>query len=400
MRRLGWLAGCVVFGLVVASCSVTTGESTTTAPLAEPRVAGSAPSTTTSVAASSLADAPRPTPTRVGWSGSTVPVTVAADCEGPDPSGSEVGERPRPGPEGWGTSMAFDVESGVVVATVWSLSANRSETWIFDVCTNAWRRGADVPFKVRRLVYHPGEDLTLALGMYWQGEPRTWAYDADTDVWTEMTPFPTDIDRLVLAAADPVSGLVWAGDMGHLLTFDLTSEVWIPVSLEGEPSATETNRGFGAVELMAYDPAVSGFVLVTGSRVGRTSLLDQSGRVIEVDTPTPLPRFVWGDIVSGNEMTFDAATGRVAIFSDGTLIEYDALAEEWIVLTYSDTYQDGWVVGPLARVGGSIVYDPVNQRIVLFGGGSSRMPDGWHDRDDVWAYDPISREWMVLLEAA
>ncbi len=121
--------------------------------------------------------------------------------------------------------------------------------------------------------------------------------------------------------------------------------------------------------------------------------------VAGVDTLTPLPGFVWGDIVSGNEITFDAATGRVAIFSDGTLIEFDALAEEWVVLTYSDTYQDGWKVGPLARLGGSIVYDPVNRRIVLFGG-RAFMPDGFLTAwDDVWAFDPISREWMVLLEA-
>lgn len=370
MRQLRWLAGFMVFGLVVASCSVATGESTTTEPL-------------------------------------------AVDCEGrSDPTGSAIGERPRPGPEGWGwPSMAFDVESGVIVATVWlSPRADRSESWVFDVCINAWRRGADVPFEVQRLVYHPGEDLTLALGRDGE-ETATWAYDVETDTWTELAPFPmSHLSYVVVATVDPESGLVWAGDVvamsipspyryplgdlaaPPLATFDLASGVWSPVSLE-------TDWGFGGVRLMTYDPAVSGFVLVTGSRVGRTSLLDPSGLVTEVDTPTPLPEFVWGDIVSGNEITFDAATGRVAIFSDGTLIEYDALAEEWVVLTSSDTYQDGMAVGPLARVGGSIVYDPVNRRIVLFGG-SAAMPNGFLTAwDDVWAFDPISREWMVLLEA-
>ncbi len=293
--------------------------------------------------------------------------------------------------------MAFDVESGVIVATVWSSPwANRSESWVFDVCTNGWRRGAEVPFEVRRVVYHPGEDLTLALG--WDGRgPSTWVYDVETDRWTELAPFPMN-GFVVVATVDPESGLVWAGDVGDpadsdLATFDLASGVWTPVSLE-------TDRRFGGVRLMVYDPSVSGFVLVTGRPgSGSTWIVDPSGRVTPVDTPTPLPEFVWGDLVSGNEITFDTATGRVAIFSEGTLIEYDAVAEEWVVLTSSDTHQDGWAVGPLARFGGSVVYDPVNRRIVLFGGSAS-MPDGFTTIwDDVWAFDPISREWMVLLEA-
>ena len=52
-----------------------------------------------------------------------------------------------------------------------------------------------------------------------------------------------------------------------------------------------------------------------------------------------------------------------------------------------------------ARLGGSIVYDPVNRRIVLFGG-RAFMPDGFLTAwDDVWAFDPLTGEWMVLLEA-
>ncbi len=70
-----------------------------------------------------------------------------------------------------------------------------------------------------------------------------------------------------------------------------------------------------------------------------------------MDIPTPLPEFVWGDPASGSEITFDAATARVAIFSYGTLIEYDAAAEEWIVLTQSETSQDGGAFDPLAGEG-------------------------------------------------
>ena len=46
-----------------------------------------------------------------------------------------------------------------------------------------------------------------------------------------------------------------------------------------------------------------------------------------------------------------------------------------------------------------LVYDPVNERLVVYGGGL-RMSNGSVSADDVLAFDTRTREWTVLLEAS
>jgi len=54
--------------------------------------------------------------------------------------------------------------------------------------------------------------------------------------------------------------------------------------------------------------------------------------------------------------------------------------------------------GPQARLSHSIVYDPLNERLVVLGG-RIRLPDpdGWRDADDVLAFDTRNGMWRELL---
>jgi hypothetical protein len=45
-----------------------------------------------------------------------------------------------------------------------------------------------------------------------------------------------------------------------------------------------------------------------------------------------------------------------------------------------------------------MVYDPVNERLVVYGGSVYTDDMGWVDPDDVLALDTRTREWTVLLE--
>ena len=55
----------------------------------------------------------------------------------------------------------------------------------------------------------------------------------------------------------------------------------------------------------------------------------------------------------------------------------------------------GWG-GPLSRTGHSLAYDPVNRRILVFGG--SWLTDmGTTLAGDVWAYDVPTSTWMELV---
>jgi N-acetylneuraminic acid mutarotase len=42
-----------------------------------------------------------------------------------------------------------------------------------------------------------------------------------------------------------------------------------------------------------------------------------------------------------------------------------------------------------------MVYDPINQRVLMFGG-QARIPD-WTRMNDVWAYSPAANAWTQLL---
>jgi len=45
-----------------------------------------------------------------------------------------------------------------------------------------------------------------------------------------------------------------------------------------------------------------------------------------------------------------------------------------------------------------MVYDPVNERLIVYGGNARVGPDGaWTAMDDVWAFDVSSGEWIQLL---
>ena len=86
------------------------------------------------------------------------------------------------------------------------------------------------------------------------------------------------------------------------------------------------------------------------------------------------PDMNWGYFPSGGENAFDEATGRTVIFSDGRVIAYDAGADAWEVLhdepPLSET--DPWPVGPLARLGPSLVYEAVQRGRDSYSGRSTR----------------------------
>lgn len=53
---------------------------------------------------------------------------------------------------------------------------------------------------------------------------------------------------------------------------------------------------------------------------------------------------------------------------------------------------------PLDRWDHALLYDPVNDRILMFGGVARLgFEEIWTPVDDVWAYDPATDKWTLLL---
>lgn len=327
----------------------------------------------------------------------TIPsIAPVAACPGSAPDEPGPVDQARPRAHGYSTPMAFDREFGRIVLLEDRLSGD-SPTWTFDVCSNTWMRmGSSLPKSPTRggveLVYDVDSERTLAVG----DDGIVWAYDLEADAWTENGVAPGKPPfRLVY---DPVSGLVlfqsFQTSALELWTYDAEADTWAEVQQEGTPlvgSSADHN-------LLAYDASVDRVVMYDGDSCGgcpsgdRTRLLDPRTGVWSA-SEVPTPDVNTGFWASGGEIAYDEAAQRVVVFSDGFVGAYDATADRWTRLYGRERCCQE---GPLNRLGHWMVYDPLNERLVVYGG-SYRTSEGWVKADDVWAFDAADRTWLQLL---
>lgn len=293
--------------------------------------------------------------------------------------------------------MAFDRDSGRIVLLVTpDRDAASAETWTFDVCTNTWTRmnatGGPGPEAIpATLVYDAGSDLTIGV----DADGTTWAYDLDADRWLRNRAAPPDLGFLVY---DPVADRVLALDKAvRLWAYDVDTDAWTPGAQSNPPAQPK-------IELIAYDASVDRIVAARPRRGWPTStwLFDpRAGTWSEAGPWYPSLLSEQGAYATdpGGEHAYDEATGRTLVLGGGLAVAYDAAADRWHPLGYTDSVVG---VGPTNRIWPSVAYDPVNERLVVLGG-KYWMPALDFDEvrsDDVLAYDPATGEWTVLLEAA
>ena len=305
----------------------------------------------------------------------------AATCpEGSNPDQLGPAEQDRPGKGG---PMAFDRQSSRIV-----LLEDQPEprTWTFDVCTNTWERmdpPVEPPTGVRKLVYDEDSDLTVALG----GIASGWAYDVETETWSERGA-PVSLDD-VQAAYDPMTGLVLVrnGWTGSMHSFDVETGRWEEVA-QGDlvpPSTDGPMHG----QVMAYDPTIERLVLfVEGHRGSPTTWLfdPRAGVWTETEAETPTIAFVWGDLVNGSEIVFDEAASRVIVISGGERHSFDGSTLRWKTEP----------IGMHRRIGVRLVYDAVNERLVLHGGRTWKG-DRWQELRSVMGFEPFAGGWIELV---
>ena len=83
------------------------------------------------------------------------------------------------------------------------------------------------------------------------------------------------------------------------------------------------------------------------------------------------------------------------MLGQGHSAAYDAIADRWETLSVTPPEDQPGACGtsPECRQMPQMVYDPVNQRLVAFGGTAAGVV--WPD--DLLAFDTRTREWTVLL---
>jgi hypothetical protein len=346
------------------------------------------PPNSSSSTSSARAPLPRAAlPPRVAVSLAAAPSCPAGST--PDKPGPVDQARP---PRSGITAMAFDRDSGRIVLL--ASAAGSPETWTFDVCRNTWTLMQPAGGPPREaasgaaLVHDVRADLTIAVG----GDGSTWAYDLEADTWTEKGAAPA-AGRLLLLY-DPVADRVIATSTTapvQIWAYDVDGDEWTRVIPSNAPSRR--------VALLAYDSSVDRILAprsLTGWGAGTLLLDPRAGRWSEARALVPAFS-EW--FLSGGEIAYDEAGQRTVVFSDGLVIAYDAASDRWETLYETDpAMPDEWTAGT-ARVGHWMVYDSVNERLVVYGGWARRLNDWVQvEADDVLAFDPAAGTWTVLLE--
>jgi len=315
-------------------------------------------------------------------------------------------------PTGLG-SMVFDRQAGRLVALADGF-LGEAEAWTFDVCTNTWTpmhpdRMHPSPSFFGTLVYDVDSDVTVAH----EDTNRMWAYDLGADTWTMKGPAPADYPSLRFY--DPVSGLLVAlGDDGDedtlglpLWGYEVETDTWTPI-----PQAKPLTIG-PHYEDFAYDASVDRLVAysVIWEPSGNGDWLSQPRTwLFDIRTGTwsgtgaVTPQFSYGMWGMGPGIAYDEAAERTVMLGQGHFAAYDATADRWETLYEGSTAEDWWAAcgtRPECRQLPFMVSDPVNERLVVYGGTVYTSKEtGLVSPDDVLAFDTRTREWTLLLAAS
>ncbi len=307
------------------------------------------------------------------------------------------------------TSMDFDRKAGAIVALV-TFPQDPAQTWLFDVCANAWTRRGPGPdlLGLPVLVYDADSDRTVALALAGSagdssGRVAPWSYDLGEDRWLQGTASPvlSRIDdqapgtlaasrRFVAGYHDP-SGLVVIYDGTRAWTYDVEADAWSAVRWEDD-----WVRPAGVTPVtLTFDPVRGRLVVdVEGTALGdiygdsgrRTMTLDPvTGRVEGV---RPGLGFFCGWLSESCGTVFDLATGRTTWTNGGTHVEaWDPALDTYGAWeTLYDPVGEEAETSPAWCENSRPVADALNGRVVCRGRQAS-----------VAAFTPATRAWQWLL---
>ncbi|HEU4514938.1 MAG TPA: hypothetical protein VFR87_17640 [Nocardioidaceae bacterium] len=293
----------------------------------------------------------------------------------------------------------MDTESGKIVAVEWDGS-----TWRFNVCTNTWRRGARLPvasfLASPQLVYASGRDriLLYAGGAFAQ-------YSVERDRWTGFGAVNKRVKRAGVygVAYDRVSKRVLLlGGQATVWSYSPVTKAWARLHKGNEALAP---RQWLDWPLMTFDPTRRELIAFSIGRKATWTFSLETRRWTRHDSRPP--ELVVGWVRSGGELVFDVAADRALAYSYGLLAAFNPDRGRWrrIEVPYGPLFgapakPGGAPTGALARTHERMVYDPVNERVVMMGGEIRTRATGertWQEATDVLAYKYATNRWRKLV---
>jgi len=268
-----------------------------------------------------------------------------------------------------------------------------NDIWAFDLDTGTWANltpAAGPPAPAGRItpasIYEPTGHRMIT----WSGQGPgvffndVWQFDFDTNTWSLFSPVtggPPQIRYGVGTTFDPEAGelVTFAGftNLGRfddVWRFNPTSSTWTDVS----PGVGPEMRCLHAA---CYDSEKHRMIMYGGQRNGP---LDDIW-ALDLDTDT------WTNLTPVNRPTgrFHAAFVYDELNNRGTVFGGQGVAsnnEAWVF----DLWTNKWTLlaptgtPPSARWGSAGIYDPANDRMIIFGGYDTGM------KNDVWALEDLS----------
>jgi N-acetylneuraminic acid mutarotase len=229
-----------------------------------------------------------------------------------------------------------------------------ADTWAYDPSARAWtdlNPAGPVPAggTGQTLVYDPSTQKVILFGGKGETGPsnETWTYTPGTNSWDKLDP----------------SGGTPSPRSAHSMVYDSVTRRLIMFGGWNETTCFN--------DTWAYDPVQNEWT--------------------RIDVEGPKPDTRWGHAAA-----YDETTGRVIIF--GGWNETTCFNDTWAYDPVAHTWEQLQPSGdqPVPRVGASMVYNPSDYMLVMFGGSNA---DESKFFNETWTYDPADNSWSELKPA-
>jgi hypothetical protein len=257
-----------------------------------------------------------------------------------------------------------------------------NDTWSYDYDTNSWqnRSPVDTPYAVLpAYAYDPVDEVTLLFGT---GPDclinETWSYSASANLWSNLQPANAPPYRAFSSAAyDSQSDrlVVYGGfaDMDRLVivnetwSYDFKSNAWTNLTVAYSPPPAYAHT-------MVYDSESDRIIMFGGFSMERGFLNGTWSYDLDSNTWTNRTPLLSPPARNGASTVYDPISDRVLIFGGYAVNEY------FEPVTYDDMWEydydaNSWseinqLARPPARLLAHMAIDPLTRTIVLYGGGS------------------------------
>ena len=272
------------------------------------------------------------------------------------------------------------------------------DTWTYQAGADTWTRMTPAPpvLNAAAMAFEPTSARTVSFGGWlpdYRGvSQETWTYDLRTAIWTYMHPAKSPSARIFHAMAyDSAEGVVvlFGGNLGEgtrksdTWTYDFDLNTWTQMHPVSYPSAREN-------AVMAYDSA-NGFIVLFGG----VSLNDTWTYRASTDTWVEKHPATTPPAKGIQTMVYDSASGVMVLFITNA-IEYGSLNETWTYNASTDVWTNMTTsISPPGRTGHAMAYDSALGVTLVFGGWWNNTP-----HDDLWAYKASTNTWTELNPAS